>query len=296
VALPKKGRKYKPFDTATKELMEKHPRPWLAFLLGRDVGQVRVVNADLSTITSESDKLFRVEAPKRWMVHVEMVSGRESKLPLRVQRYNILARCRHDLPVQSIVVLLRRQADGPALTGMRQDRLPDGVLYHDFRYNVVRVWEKTAEEILAGNVATLPLAPIASVSAAELPGLIRRMEERFEHECDRPEIGNYWAATYLLMGLVFPENIAKALLKGVRNMKESVTYQAILREGKAEGRAEGKAEEAKRILLRQGRKRFGQPQASVKSQIESLADLRRLERLIDRVLDAKSWDDLIRES
>ena len=79
-------------------------------------------------------------------------------------------------------------------------------------------------------------------------------------------------------------------------MKESVTYQAILRKGKAEGKLEGKADEAKRILLRQGRKRFGQPQASVNSQIESLADLRRPERLIDRVPDAKSWDDLIRES
>jgi hypothetical protein len=83
-------------------------------------------------------------------------------------------------------------------------------------------------------------------------------------------------------------------------MKESVTYQTILREGKAEAwdewKLEGKIEEAKRILLRQGRKRFGQPKASVKAQVESLADLRRLERLIDRVLDAKSWDDLICET
>jgi predicted transposase YdaD len=201
-------------------------------------------------------------------------------------------------------VLLRRQADGLALTGMHQEHLPDGVLYHDFRYNVVRVWERSAEEILAGNVATLPLAPIASVSSAELPNVIRRMEERFEHECDRREIADLWAATYLLMGLVFPENIAKALLKGARNMKESATYQAILREGQAKGKAEGKAEgklegkleEAMRILLRQGRKRFGQPKAGIRSQIESISDLHRLEQLIDRVLDVASWDDLIRES
>jgi predicted transposase YdaD len=76
-------------------------------------------------------------------------------------------------------------------------------------------------------------------------------------------------------------------------MKESTTYQAILREGKAEGKAEGRLEEAKRILLRQGRKRFGHPKAAVKSKIDAIADLAQLERLSDRVLDANSWDELI---
>jgi predicted transposase YdaD len=88
---------------------------------------------------------------------------------------------------------------------------------------------------------------------------------------------------------VYPDSIAKVLLEGVRKMKESTTYQAILREGKAEGRLE----EAKRILLRQGRKRFGQPKAAVKSKIDAIADLAQLERLSDRVLDATSWDELI---
>jgi hypothetical protein len=72
-------------------------------------------------------------------------------------------------------------------------------------------------------------------------------------------------------------------------MKESTTYQAILREGAAEARLE----QTKRLLLRQGRKRFGQPKASVKSKIEAIADLAQLERLSDRILDANSWDELI---
>jgi len=187
--------------------------------------------------------------------------------------------------VQSVVVLLRREADGPNLSGLLQDHLPSGVRYHEFLYNVVRVWERPAEEILAGDIATLPLAPIASVSSAELPGLIRRMEDRLKREATPAEATDSWAATYLLMGLVYPENVAKALLRGVRNMKESTTYQAILRAG----RAEGKAEEAKRILLRLGRKRLGPPKAAIKAKIEAITDLDRLEQLTDRVLDAKSW-------
>jgi hypothetical protein len=80
--------------------------------------------------------------------------------------------------VQSVVVLLRREADGPKLSGRLQDHLASGLLYHEFLYNVVRVWDLPAEEILGGGIATLPLAPIASVSSVELPGLIRRMGDR----------------------------------------------------------------------------------------------------------------------
>jgi predicted transposase YdaD len=287
----------KRFDATTKELLERHPREWLEFLLGCKLGKVRVVDADLSTITSEADKVFRVGGRKPWMVHVELVSSGGSKLALRIQRYNILIRCRHELPVQSIVVLLRREADSPSLSGELEDHLPSGFLYHSFRYNVFRVWERPVDEILAGNIATLPLAPIARVSSAELPAVIKRMAQRFKTEADPNEIGDYWAATYVLMGLAYPDSIAKAFLEGVRKMKESTTYQAILREGKAEGKAEGIAEgrleEAKRILLRQGRKRFGQPKAAVKSKIDAIADLAQLERLSDRILNANSWDELI---
>jgi predicted transposase YdaD len=76
-------------------------------------------------------------------------------------------------------------------------------------------------------------------------------------------------------------------------MKESTTYQAILREGKAEGKAEGRLEEAKRMLLRLGRERFGQPNAAIKSKIEAIADVIRLEHLSIRIFKANSWEELI---
>ena len=41
----------KPFDATAKELLEKHPQAWLEFLLGRKLGEVRVVDAELSTTT-----------------------------------------------------------------------------------------------------------------------------------------------------------------------------------------------------------------------------------------------------
>jgi predicted transposase YdaD len=80
-------------------------------------------------------------------------------------------------------------------------------------------------------------------------------------------------------------------------MEESVTYQAILRKGRAaglaEGKAEGKAEEAKQLLLRMGRKRFGPPEPRIGAAIESIAELERVELLVDRLLDVASWDELM---
>ena len=251
----------KPFDSATKELLEKHPRAWLELLLGRELGEVRVVDADLSTITTEADKILWIEEPAPWIVHVEFQSSYDSELPLRVQRYNILAHYRHGLPVQSVVVLLRREADGPQITGLLQHRLPDGLLYHEFRYNVVKVWERPVEEILAGDLATLPLAPIARVSAGELPRIIQLMDERIEREASPAERPDLWAATFLLMGLIYPDGLASTLLQGKSFMRESSTYQAILREGKAEG----KAEEARRMLLRIGRKHLGPPDPKIEA-------------------------------
>ena len=63
-----------------------------------------------------------------------------------------------------------------------------------------------------------------------------------------------WAATYLLMGLVYPGELLKTFFKEFVDMKESTTYQAILREGKA--RREGRGSERK-SCVRLGEKRFG---------------------------------------
>jgi hypothetical protein len=144
----------KPFDATTKELLEAHPEPWTRLLLGTEMGQVIVLNADLTTITSEADKVLRIEGPEPWLVHVEFQASHDGTLPLRLQRYNVLLQGRHGLPVQSIAVLLRPEADGPGLTGLLEHRLPGGWLYHQFRYKVVRIWELPLEEVMAAGVGT----------------------------------------------------------------------------------------------------------------------------------------------
>ena len=279
----------KPFDATMKELLESDPRAWLELLLGRELGDVRILNVDLSTITTEADLVLLVAEVEPWLVHLEFQSSYDPTLPLRLQRYNILVNYRHRLPVQSMALLLCPDADGPAMTGLLQHKLPDGLIYHEFRYNVVRTWERPADEILAGGLATLPLAPLARVNENELPTVIHAMQERLDREATKNQAETLWTATYILMGLKYSDELIDRLLEGVQNMKESVTYQKILREGRAEGRAE----EAKRILKRLGSKRFGKPEPHIEAAIDAIADLDRLEQLSDRVLEVTGWEELL---
>jgi predicted transposase YdaD len=282
----------KPFDATTKELIETRPEDWLAYLGFQGVA-VEIVNADLSTVTAAADKVLRVRELAPWLVHLELQAGRDPELPDRHLQYNVLLKRRHRLPVRSVVVLLRPEADRSELTGVIEHWLPDGERYLEFRYRVVRVWEKPVETVLAGGLGTLPLAPLADVTQATLPAVIRRMEERIRIEATPAQAGVLWTAVLVLMGLRYSEAVITQLLQGVRGMKESVTYQAILKEGREEGREEGRVEEARALLLRLGNKRFGPPSEPARATLEAISAVDRLELLSERLLDVESWEELL---
>ena len=68
-----------------------------------------------------------------------------------------------------------------------------------------------------------------------------------------------------------------------------MTYQKIVEEGRVEGRVE----EARAILLRQGRKRFGPPSPEIEATLAEITAIERLEALSERLLDVESWEELL---
>jgi len=192
--------------------------------------------------------------------------------------------------------LLRKEADGPAMSGRARYDVPqsaDGSLW--LRFRMVRVWEREAAEVLAGPLATLPLAPLARVSANELPAVVRRMEERIDREAPPEDRGMLWTTTFLQMGLKYKRETARELLKGVLAMKESDTCMAILEEGEEKGLAKGAAQEARKILVRLGSRRFGVPVVQTQTALEAIDSVERLEQLIDRIPDVESWAELLKK-
>jgi predicted transposase YdaD len=89
----------------------------------------------------------------------------------------------------------------------------------------------------------------------------------------------------------------------VLGMQESTTYQAILKEGRQEGLVEGGNEGLiegritgeQRLLVRQGTKRFGEPDATTLAAIEAIRDIERLEALGLRIVDSDvhDWNSLL---
>jgi predicted transposase YdaD len=106
-------------------------------------------------------------------------------------------------------------------------------------------------------------------------------------------VATLWIATYTLMGLVYPKDVADRLLAGVRGMKESVTYQAILAEGREEGREEGRLEEAREMVLLAGAGRLGAPGAEARAAVARIASRERLHALVGRIQSVESWDELL---
>ena len=286
----------KPFDTALKHLLEAHPADYLRLVDLPTNSPIDVIDADLATVSAEADKVLRINDRAPWLMHFELQASYDGELPQRMLRYNVLLRLRHGLPVRSMVILLRPKADGPEMTGLVRHLL-DNKPYLEFQYGVMRLWRKPVGAVLAAGVGTLPLVPLAEVGPAELPSVIQQMKQRLGVEATASEQAVIWTETYVLMGLRYDQALANTILKGIREMEESVTYQEIIKKGKAEGKAEGKVEgqleEARRILLILGTDAFGQPNAATETAIAALIDPKQLEELIQRISKAKSWQELL---
>jgi predicted transposase YdaD len=279
----------KPFDAALRHLLRAYPADWPALLGLPHTGRVEVLDTDLSTVTAAADTVFRIHDPDPWLLDLELQAGHDRHLDRRVLKHNALLDDQYEVPVQSVIVLLRPAADGPQLTGLLERRRPDGDPYLAFRYTAVRVWQLPVQPILAGGLGTLPLAPLSDVSAHTLPRILRRMNQRFCREAVPRQVDRLWTATYVLMGLRYEEETTDLLLRGFYDMKESVTYQAIM----AKGIAQGLAEEARRILLVQGEDRFGAPDAATRAALEAITDVAQLEQLARRLLHVSSWPELL---
>ncbi len=271
------------YDATAKYLIEHHAADWLALAGVAVDGPVRVVDTDLSTVTSVPDKLVRVGSGRRGrLVNVEFQSGPDARLDERVLGYNVLARRRHRRPVHSVVFLLRPAADSPRVRG--SVRWAGGSPL-SFAYQVVRAWELPPERLLAGGLGTLPMAVIGDVTRAGLPGVIRRIRDRLDREVPPAEAGELWTATGILLGLRYDQAVVDTLLKGVRQMRESSFYQGILDAGRVEGRVDGERE----LLVRLGTAKLGRPSAVMLARLRAVADAAALERLGVALLTATSW-------
>lgn len=273
------------FDATLKTLLEAGPADWPR-LLGRPAADVEAIDADISTVTGAADKVLRVNGPDPYILHLEFQTGPDAAKPQKLNLYNAVLEDRTGLPVQTAFVLLRPQAFLRAYDGQYRRALGGGMEpYRTFRYDVVRVWEVPPERLLAG-LGTLPLAPIGAVDEAAVPDVLREMKARLGRRTPRATVEQLVASAYVLLGLRLQESLVERLFQEIMGMEDSTTYQGLLRRGAVA--------EARKILLRQGEIRFGaRAGRPVREAIDQMQDLDTLERLIEQVFTADSWESLL---
>jgi flagellar biosynthesis/type III secretory pathway protein FliH len=66
-----------------------------------------------------------------------------------------------------------------------------------------------------------------------------------------------------------------------------------VKKGHKEGLAEGQVVALKKALLRQGRQKFGQTSPDAEASLLALTDLERLERLMERIMQVNTWQELL---
>jgi predicted transposase YdaD len=86
------------FDAALKSLLEDSPEDWPR-LLGQYPSRVRVIDADISTLSGATDKVLHVLGREPTLLHFEFQSGPHASLPCDLNVSNGALEKRRGLPV-----------------------------------------------------------------------------------------------------------------------------------------------------------------------------------------------------
>lgn len=295
----------KPFDATLKDLAASFPEDFLSMFDHPPVEPVSALNVDLSTVTTSADFVCGVGNPLKEVVHIDFQSSASADLHRDLLAYHSLLLRQHRAPVSSIVLLLRPQGQHSNLTGRIEYSPRPGLCSTVFHYGIVRLWDIPAEHILQGGPGILPMAPLCRLPEGveleeSLKTVIQQAIDRILQEAPLEAARRLVTAAYVLTGLRVSRTVAFELFKSVTIMKDSDTYQAILEEGvqkgREEGRGEGEHSEAVKILLRLGKKKWGDPPSTFEDSLASISDLTQIEHFIDRIEECSGWEDLLNGS
>ncbi len=160
----------------------------------------------------------------------------------------------------------------------------------DFSYEIERLWNYPADEMLKADLGIIPLAVLGQLPEElsvedGLSVVAQRLAERIVQEAPSDRARKLLTDAYLLMGLRLRRDAAARIFRGVRVMHESDTYLAILDEGQEKF--------ARKAVLSIGQKRCGLPPDEVKNRLGNITDIDRLERIVLRAVDASTWEEIL---
>ena len=291
------------YDNTLKYLVEQFPYDFVKWLVNATTDEeLTILKTELSIEPIRADGVIFIKIANR-ILHLEFqtLPYSDPPIPFRMLDYWIRLRRKYKSEVVQVVIFLQETSSELVFV----DKFREGSTVH--KYRVIRIWEMNSQFFL-DNPGLLPLASLAKSNQprellTQIAGKIDTIEEKTIQS-------NLSACVQLLAGIRFDESLIKAYFKE-ELMKESVIYQSIKQEGKAEGKAEGllegKAEgllegraeamdEARiqeaSLLIRIVKRHLGEINPNLESSIQQLS-FSQLEELGDTFLDWNGENDLV---
>ena len=254
------------------------PSPYLIYLSSIPTGEQRNVDLIAQVLTLDG-------VPELILIHLEVQSERRGNFPARMSEYYMLLRLRRRLPVMPIVVYLV-----PGAGGLTQETHTETVFDRTvlrFEYEAVGVPDLEAEDYLK---LDNPLAP--ALSALMRPGPTGRLAQKLQALRRVLLSGVDDARKSLLINIIqmySPVSLAdEAGLMAQIEQETRQEVEALLLTWEDSVIARGKRD----TLLRQLRHKFGELPEDLKARIKSIETVDELDILLDRLLDARSLDEV----
>ena len=276
------------YDVAAKVVVQHGKEAILRWFLGIDPEEVELIEElpqeSVSLRRSDFPMWVRTKDGRERIVLLEFQTRWERDVPLRLLEYTVRFKLRYHLPVQAVLILLRRRE---GIEGVYEDESIR------FRYHLVKLWQMRTEEVLKGG--EIWLYPFVPVMECEERDILDAEEKIYESDLDRRDKADLLTALAIFSGFR-GEEIVRELLRRRRDiMIESPAYEIIkeegIREGLQQGLQQGMLEEAREMVLRAFGVRFKVVPPDIEGKIRSINSRATLISLHEVAITCKDPDE-----
>jgi predicted transposase/invertase (TIGR01784 family) len=217
------------FDNLCKFLAETFSSDFASWLLGEPVTLTELSPSELSVEPIRADALILLQSDQV-VLHLEFQTQPKSEIPFRMADYRLRVYRRFPNKHMNQVVIYLQKTTSDLV---QQNTFSLERTYHEF--DIIRLWEQPTSVFLQ-YPGLLPFAVLSQTN--DRTETLRQVAQIISNINDQRTQSNIAASTFILAGLVLKKDTIQQLLRK-ELMQESVTYQALIDEGRAEGRAEG---------------------------------------------------------
>ncbi|MEM9276832.1 MAG: Rpn family recombination-promoting nuclease/putative transposase, partial [Cyanobacteria bacterium P01_F01_bin.143] len=218
------------FDNVCKFLAESFSDDFAQWLLGEPVSLSQLSPGELFSPTDlylepiRDDMLILLQSAEL-VLHIEFQTEPKAEIPFRMADYRLRVYRRYpNKRMHQVVIYLKPTSS--ELVYQESFDIPG--THHKFQ--VIRLWEQP-EELFWRSPSLLPLAVLSQTN--DRRKTLREVAQRIEQIRERRQQSNVAASTVILAELVLDKEFIEGLLRQ-EIMRESVIYQSIKAEGKAE--------------------------------------------------------------